>query len=130
MLPNFNNYRLDLEKIKTLYILCPHPLQVPRVSHAYAEAGLVYKLGVIQNKITAFDNSVCRKIHDSNYSTDGFNQLLINKMLDSYGYECHLVMCLRICGLRNFICVVRRVFVSITLKQYICTSFFFAVITK
>ena len=32
--PYFNNYVLDLEKIETPYALRPHPLPVPRVSHA------------------------------------------------------------------------------------------------
>ena len=49
--PYFNNYRADLEKIETPHSLRPHPLPVPRVSHVYAEAGMVYKLVVMQNKI-------------------------------------------------------------------------------
>ena len=42
--PYFNSYRSHLEKIVTPYTLHPHPLPVPRVSHAFAEAGLLYKL--------------------------------------------------------------------------------------
>ena len=61
---NFNNYKLDLEKIETPYALCPHPLSVPHVSHAYAEAGLVYQLVVMQNGITVSDNLISRRIHD------------------------------------------------------------------
>ena len=96
--PYFNNYRLDLEKIKTLYALRPHPLPVLCVSHAYAEAGLVYQLVIMQNKITVSDNFISRRIHDPNYSRAGFfNQLLINKLLDNYSYDCILVIC-HTCG--------------------------------
>ena len=95
--PYFNNYRLDLEKIETPYALRPHPLPVPRVSHAYAEAGLVYQLVIMQNKITVSDNLISRRIHDPNYSLAGFNQLLINKMLDNYSYDCPLAIC-HTCG--------------------------------
>ena len=95
--PYFNNYRLDLEKIETPYALRPHPLPVPRVSHAYAEAGLVYQLVIMLNKITVSDNLISRRIHDPNYSLAGFNQLLINKMLDNYSYDCPLAIC-HTCG--------------------------------
>ena len=95
--PYFNNYRLDLEKIETPYALRPHPLPVPRVSHAYAEAGLVYQLVIMQNKITVSDNLISRRIHDPSYSLAGFNQLLINKMLDNYSYDCPLAIC-HTCG--------------------------------
>ena len=95
--PYFNNYRLDLEKIETPYALRPHPLPVPRVSHAYAEAGLVYQLVIMQNKITVSDNLISRRIHGPNYSLAGFNQLLINKMLDNYSYDCPLAIC-HTCG--------------------------------
>ena len=54
--PYFKNYRAALEKNKTPYSLCPHPLLVPRVSHVYAEDGMVYKLVVMQNKINISDN--------------------------------------------------------------------------
>ena len=95
--PYFNNYRLDIEKIETPYALRPHPLPVPRVSHACAEAGLVYQLVVMQNKFTVFDNLISRRIHDPNHSVAGFNQLLINEMLCNYSYECFLVIC-HTCG--------------------------------
>ena len=97
MPPYFKNYRLDLEKIETPYALRPHTLPVPRVSHAYAEAGLVYQLVIMQNKITVSDNLISRRIHDPNYSLAGFNQLLINKMLDNYSYDCPLAIC-HTCG--------------------------------
>ena len=90
MPPYFNNYILDLEKIETPYALRPHPLPVPLVSHAYAEAGLVYQLVVMQNKINVSDNLISRRIHDPNYSTS--NQLLINERIDNYSYECLLVI--------------------------------------
>ena len=97
MPPYFNNYRLDLEKNKTLYALRPHTLPVPRVSHAYAEAGLVYQLVKMQNKIIVSDNLISRRIHDPNYSLASFNQLLINIMSDNYSYDCLLVIC-HTCG--------------------------------
>ena len=91
--PYFNNYRADLEKIETPYSLRPHPLPVPRVSHVYAEAGMVYKLVVMQNKITISDNLISRRIHDQSYSLTGFNQLVIKDILDSYSYICDLAQC-------------------------------------
>ena len=48
----------------------------------HAEAGLVYQLVVMQNKINVSDNLISRRIHDLNYSLARFNQLLINEMLD------------------------------------------------
>ena len=72
-------------------------LPVSRVSHTFAEAGLVYQLVIMQIKITVSDNLISRKIHDPNYFLSGFNQLLINKMLDNYSYDCLLVIC-HTCG--------------------------------
>ena len=61
------------------------------MSHANAEAGLVYKLVVMQNRITVSGHLISRRIHDQNYSLVGFNQLLINEtLIDSYSYECYL----------------------------------------
>ena len=97
MPPYFNNYILDLEKIETPYAHRPHPLPVLRVSHAYAEAGLVYQLVVMQNKINLSDNLISMRIYDPNYSLVSFNSLLINEMLDNYSYECLLGMC-HTCG--------------------------------
>ena len=51
------------------------PNSVPRVSHAYAEAGLLYQLVVTQNEITVSDNLISRRIHDPNYSLAGFNPI-------------------------------------------------------
>ena len=62
-----------------------------------AEAGLVYQLVIMQNKITVSDNLISRRIHDPNYSLVGFNQLLINNMLDNYSYDCPLAIC-HTCG--------------------------------
>ena len=93
MPPYFNNYRADLEKNETPYSLCPHPLPVPRVSHVYAEAGMVCKLVVMQNKITISDNLISRRIHDYGYSLTGFNQLVIKDIFDSYSYICDLAQC-------------------------------------
>ena len=87
-----------MKKLKLYnYALRPHPLPVLCVSHAYAEAGLIYELVVMQNKITVSDNLISRRIHDLNYSLVGFNQLLINEMLDNYSYDCLLVTC-HTCG--------------------------------
>ena len=97
MPPYFNIYRSDLEKIETPYTLRPHPLPVPGVSHVYEEAGMVYKLVVMQNKITVSDNLISRRIHDQSYSLTGFNQLVIKDILDSYSYMCVLNQC-RTCG--------------------------------
>ena len=81
-----------MKKLKLHNALCTHPLPVPRVSHTYAEAGLVYQLVIMQNKITVSDNLISRRIHDPNYSLAGFNQLLIKKMLDNYSYDCPLAI--------------------------------------
>ena len=54
----FNSYRSYLEKIVTPYTLRPHPLPVPRVSHVFAEAGLLYKLVVTKNKFAASDEVI------------------------------------------------------------------------
>ena len=52
MLIYFDVYRPHLNKIETRYAFRPdHPLPVPQVAHVYAEAGLVYKLVSIKNKI-------------------------------------------------------------------------------
>ena len=116
MPPYFNNYRLDLENIETPYTLRPHPLPVPRVSHACAEAGLVYQLVVMQNKITVFDNLISRRIHDPNHSLAGFNQLFINEMLYNYSYGCFLVMP-NLWSHVISICAVYITYVPFTLKQ-------------
>ena len=81
--PYFNSYRSHLEKIVTPYTLRPHPLPVPRVSHVFAEAGLLYKLVVIKNKFAASDEVISFRINDQSYSLIGFNQYVIKKMVDS-----------------------------------------------
>ena len=40
-----------LESRETQYNLRPHPLPVPRVTHAYAESCLLYKLVEMKNKL-------------------------------------------------------------------------------
>ena len=75
----------------------PHPLPVPRVSHVYVEAGMVYKLVVMQNKISVSDNLISRRIYDQSFSLTGFNQLIINHIIDSHSYVCILDQC-RTCG--------------------------------
>ena len=62
--PYFNSYRSHLEKIVTPYTLRPHPLPVPRVSHVFAEAGLLYKLVVIKNKFAASDEVISFRINE------------------------------------------------------------------
>ena len=79
--PYFNSYRSHLEKIVTPYTLRPHPLPVPRVSHVFAEAGLLYKLVVIKNKFAASDEVISFRINDQSYSLIGFNQYVIKKWL-------------------------------------------------
>ena len=95
--PYFNSYRSHLEKIVTPYALRPHPLPVPRVSHVFAEAGLLYKLVVIKNKFAASDEVISFRINDQSYSLIGFNQYVIKKMVDSYSYVCVLNHC-HTCG--------------------------------
>ena len=77
--PYFNSYRSHLEKIVTPYTLRPHLLPVPRVSHVFAEAGLLYKLVVIKNKFAASDEVISCRINDQSYSLIGFNQYVIKK---------------------------------------------------
>ena len=95
--PHFNSYRSHLEKIVTPYTLRPHPLPVPRVSHVFAEAGLLYKLVVIKNKFATSDEVISFRINDQSYSLIGFNQYVIKKMVDSYSYVCVLNHC-HTCG--------------------------------
>ena len=91
--PYFNSYRSHLVKIATPYTLRPHPLPVPRVSHVFAEAGLLYNLVVIKNKFTASDEVISFRINDQSYSLIGFNHYVIKKMADSYSYVCVLNHC-------------------------------------
>ena len=93
----FNIYRSDLKKIEIPCSLRSHPLPVLRVSHVYAEAGMVYKLVVMQNKISVSDNLISRRIHDQSFSLTGFNQLVIKDILDSHIYISVLDQC-RTCG--------------------------------
>ena len=95
--PYFNSYRSHLEKIVTPYTLRPHPLPVPRVSHVFAEAGLLYKLVLTKNKLAASDEVISFRIYDQSYSQIGFNQYVIKKMVDSYSYVCVLNHC-HTCG--------------------------------
>ena len=95
--PYFNSYRSYFEKIVTPYTLRPHPLPVPRVSHVFAEAGLLYKLVVTKNKFAASDEVISCRINDQSYSLIGFNQYVIKKMVDGYSYVCVLNHC-HTCG--------------------------------
>ena len=95
--PYFNSYRSHLEKIVTPYTLGPHPLPVFRVSHVFAEAGLLYKLVLTKNKLAASDEVISFKIYDQSYSQIGFNQYVSKKMVDSYSYVCVLNHC-HTCG--------------------------------
>ena len=52
--------------------------------------------------------AVSRRIHNPIYSLADFSQLLINKILDNYSYDCLLVIC-HTCGRRYlFLCCVTR----------------------
>ena len=95
--PYFNYYRSYLEKIVTPYTLRPHPLPVPRVSHVFAEGGLLYKLVLTKNKLAASDEVISFRIYDQSYSQIGFNQYVIKKMVDGYSYVCVLNHC-HTCG--------------------------------
>ena len=103
--PYFNIYRSDLKKIETPYSFRPHPLPVSRVSHVYAETGMVYNLGMMQNKFSVSDNLISRRIQDQSFSLTGFNQLVIKDILDSYSYMCVLDQC-RTCGRTWFIFII------------------------
>ena len=100
--PYFNSYRSHLEKIVVPYNLRPYFLPVPRVSHVFAEAGILYKLVVTKNQYAASDEVVSFRINDQSYSLIGLNQYVIKKMVDSYSYVCVLKHC-HTCGL----CIVR-----------------------
>ena len=91
--PYFNYHRSYLEKNVTPYTLRPHPLPVPRVSHVFAEAGLLYKLVLTKSKLAASDEVILFRIYDQSYSQIGFNQYVIKKMVDSYSYVCVLNHC-------------------------------------
>ena len=54
---------------------------------------MIYKLVVMQNKITISDNLISKRIHDRSYSLTGFNQLVIKEILDI----CDLEQCFT-CG--------------------------------
>ena len=88
-------FRTMLFKIYNCVI--PHPLLVPRVSHVFAEAGLLYKLVVTKNKFAASDEVISCRINDQSYSLIGFNQYVIKKMVDGYSYVCVLNHC-HTCG--------------------------------
>ena len=75
--PYFNSYRSHLEEIVAPYTLRPHPLPVPRVSHVFAEARLLYKLVLTNNKLDAFVEVISFRIYDQSYSQTGFNQYVI-----------------------------------------------------
>ena len=64
----------------------PHPVPVPRVSHVFAEPGLLCKLVVIKNKFAASDEVISFRINNQSYSLIGFNQYVIEKMVDNYSY--------------------------------------------
>ena len=78
--PYFNSYRSHLEKIVTPYTLRPHTLPVPRVSHVFAEAGLLYKLVLTKNKLAASDEVISFRIYDQSYS----QLILINMSLKKW----------------------------------------------
>ena len=63
---------------------------------------MVYKLVVMQNKITISDNLISRRIHDQSYSLTGFNQLVIKDILDNYSYICDLAQCRTNCAVHNY----------------------------
>ena len=58
---------------------------------------MVYKLLIMQNKISVSDNLISRRIHNQSFSLTGFNQLVIKDILDSYSYMCVLDQ-FRTCG--------------------------------
>ena len=97
--PYFNSYRSYLEKNVTPYTLRPHPLPVPRVSHVFEEAGILYKLVLTKNKPAASDEVISFRTYDQSYSQIGFNQYVIKKMVDSLCIKSlsHLWPCIVYC---------------------------------
>ena len=85
-LPKYiNKYVPDLESRKTQYNR-PHPLPVPRVTHAYAESCFLYNLVKMKNKLATCHILIIDKIVNSTHST--FSKYVINIMIDNYSYEC------------------------------------------
>ena len=86
-----------LESRETQYNLRPHPLPVPRVTHAYAESYLLYKLVEMKNKLATSHKLIFDKIVNRTHSHSAFSKYVINIMIDKYSYECVLYSC-RTCG--------------------------------
>ena len=88
-----------LESRETQYNLRPHPLPVPRVTHAYAESCLLYKLVEMKNKLATSHKLIFDKIVNRTHSHSSFSKYVLNIMIDKYrpSYECVLYSC-RTCG--------------------------------
>ena len=93
----FNTYMPHLESRETQYNLRPHPLPVPRVTHAYAESCLLYKLVEMKNKLATSHKLIFDKIVNRTHSHSSFSKYVLNIMIDKYSYECVLYSC-RTCG--------------------------------
>ena len=68
---------------ETQYNLRPHPLPVPRFTHAYAESCLLYKLVEMKNKLAFSHKLIFDKIVNRTHSHTAFSKYVINTMLDS-----------------------------------------------
>ena len=87
----------SLEARETNYNLRPHPLPVPRVAHAFAESCLLYKLVKIKTELATYHKLIHAKIIERTHSHSGYNNYVVNIMIDRYCYECTLFLC-HTCG--------------------------------
>ena len=86
-----------LESRETQYNLRRHRLPVPRVTHAYAESCLLYKMVEMKNKLAISHKLIIDKIVNRTHSHSAFSKYVINTMIDQYSYECLIWPC-RTCG--------------------------------
>ena len=85
---------LEAREIKSN--LRPHPLPVPRDTHAFDESCLLYKLVKIKNELATYHKLIHAKIIERpvrTHSHSGFSNYVVNIMIDRYSYECILYPC-------------------------------------
>ena len=78
----FDIYRPHFIRSATPYILRPHPLPTPQISHTYAESCLLYQLVIMLNKITITEPLIIIKIEEKSHSHIGFSRYVTTRMLD------------------------------------------------
>ena len=82
-----------LESRETQYNLRPHPLPVPRVTHAYAESCLLDKLVEMKNKLAILHKLIFDKIVNCTHLHLTFSKYVKNITIYKYSYECVLYSC-------------------------------------